>query len=60
MKVEGVIRDRRISCKHRSNVLSSCVTPAYSNALEAMGVTEKPQEKVKVYETQPGKNNRGS
>ena len=28
------------------NVLSSCVTPAYMNALETMALTEKLQKKV--------------
>ena len=29
-----------------NNMLSSCVTPAYINALETMALTEKQQEKV--------------
>ena len=48
-----------VSCKRKGNVLSSCVTPKYMNALETMALTEK-QQKVKVCEKQPGKNNRGS
>ena len=42
------------------NVLSSCVTPAYMNALKTMALIEKQQEKVQVCETQSGKNNGGS
>ena len=41
-------------------MLSSYVTPAYMNAVEAMTLTEKQQEKVQVCEKQPGKNNRES
>ena len=59
-KVKGVMGDRRISRKHKRNLLSSCVTSAYMNALEEMALTEKQQKKVQVYEEQPGKNNRGS
>ena len=44
-KVEGMMGDRRISRKR--NMLSSCVTPAYMNALETMALTEK-QQKVQV------------
>ena len=40
-------------------MLSSCVIPAYMNALETMALTEKQQEE-QVCEKQPGKNNRGS
>ncbi len=58
--MEGVTGDRRISRKRKGNVLSSCATPAYMNALETMALTEKQQEKVQVCEKQPGKNNRGS
>ena len=36
--------DRRISRKRKGNVLSSCVTPAYTNALETMALTEKQQK----------------
>ena len=42
--------DRRISRKLKRNVLSSCVTPAYMNALETMATTEKQQGKVQVCE----------
>ncbi len=60
-KVEGVMGDRRISRKRKGNVLSSCVTLAYINALETMAQTEKQQEKVQVCKKQqPGKNKRGS
>ena len=52
--------DRRISRKRKGNVLSSCVTSAYMNALETTAVTENKQEKVQVCDKQPGKNNRGS
>ena len=52
-KVEGVMGDRRISCKPKGNVLSSGVTPAYVNALETMELTEKQQEKVQVCGKQP-------
>ena len=44
--------DRRISRKRKGNVLSSCVSLDYMNALETL--TEKQQEKVQVYEKQPG------
>ena len=47
--------DRRKSRKRKGNVPSSCVTPAYMNALETMALTEKQQEKVQVCEEQPGK-----
>ena len=47
-KVEVVMGDRRISRKLTGNVLSSCVTPAYTNGLETMALTEKQQEKVQV------------
>ena len=60
INVEGVIGDRRMSRKRKGNVLSSCVTPAYTNALETMALTEKQQEKIPVCEKQPGKNNCGS
>ena len=59
-KVEGVMGDRRISCKRKGNVLSSYVTSANMNALETIALTEKQQEKIQVSEKQPGKNNRGS
>ena len=59
-KVEGVIGDRRISRKRKGNVLNSCVTPAYINALETMALTEKQQEKVQVCEKHPGEKNRRS
>ena len=59
-KVEGVMGDRRISCKQTGNVPSSCFTPAYMNALETKELTDKQQEKVQVCEKQLGKNNRGS
>ena len=42
--------DRRLSRKRKVNVLSSCVTPAYMNALETMALTEKQHEKVHVRE----------
>ena len=48
--VEGVMGDRRISYKRKGNVLSSCVTSVYMNALETMALTEKQQEKVQVCE----------
>ena len=47
--------DRRISRRLEGNMLSSCVTPAYSNALETIALTEKRPEKVQVCEKQPGK-----
>ena len=59
-KVEWVMGDRCISCKRERNVLSSCVTPAYMNALETMALTEKQQETVQDCEKQLDKNNRGS
>ena len=60
-KVEGLMGYRRISRKRKGNMLSSCVTPAYLNALQTMALTEKQQEKVQVYEKKkPGMNNRGS
>ena len=40
-KVERVMGDRRISCKRKGNVLSSCVTPAFMNALETMATNLK-------------------
>ena len=46
-KVEGVMGDRRISGKSKGNVLRSCVTPAYKNALETKALTEK-QQKIQV------------
>ena len=57
-KVIGLTRDRRISSKGKGNVLSSCVTPAYINALEVMALVEK--EQVQVCEKQLSKNNHGS
>ena len=48
-KVEGVIGDGRISRKCKENVLSLCVTSAYTNGLETMALTEK-QQKVQVHE----------
>ena len=58
-KGEGVTGGRRISRKCKGNVLSSCVTSAYMNALEMMALTEKQQEKVQVCEKrkQSDKNN---
>ena len=55
-----MVGDRRTSRKRRGNVLSSCVTPAYMNALETMTLTEKQHEKVQVCKKQSGKNNRES
>ena len=42
-KIEGVMGeiDVRISLKRKGNILSSCVTPAYMNALETMALIEK-------------------
>ena len=57
-EVEEMMGDRRISRISKLNVLSLCVVPAYTNALETMALTEK-QQKVKVCKKQPGKNNRG-
>ena len=54
------MEERRISRKRKGNVLSSCVTPAYMDALEAIALTEKQQEKVQICEKQPDKNIRGS
>ena len=54
-KVEGMTGDRRISCNRKGNVLSSCVIPAYLNALETMALTEKQQENLQVREKKPGK-----
>ena len=42
--------DRRISRKSKGNLLSSCVTPVYMNALATIAVTEKQPEKVQVCE----------
>ena len=39
-----VMGDGRISGKSKGNVLSSCITPAYTNALETMALTEKQTE----------------
>ena len=39
--------DRRISRKRKGNMLSPCITPAYTNALETMALTEK-QQKVQI------------
>ena len=36
-KVEGVVGDRRISCKRKGYVLSSCVTPACMNSRDDDG-----------------------
>ena len=44
MKVEGVTGDRRISRKRKGNVLSSCVTPVYMNALVTMALAKKQQK----------------
>ena len=49
-KVERVMGDRRISRKLKGNVLNSYVTQAYMNGLKTMALTEKQQEKVRVYE----------
>ena len=59
-KVKEVMGDRPISHQLKGNVLSSCVIPAYINALEKMAVIEIQQEKVQVCEKQSGKTNRGS
>ena len=45
-KVEGVMGDGHISRKHKGNVVSPCVMPAYMNALETMALTEI-QEKIR-------------
>ena len=50
-KVERVMGDRRISRKLKGNVLNSYVTQAYMNGLKTMALTEKQQEKVRVYES---------
>ena len=42
-KVKGVMGDRRVSCNLKGNVLSSCVTPEYKNALETMVLKEEQQ-----------------
>ena len=42
--------DRHKSRKRKGNVLISCVTPAYMNALGTTTLTEKQQEKVQVCE----------
>ena len=47
-KVEKVLGDRRMSCKLKGNVLSSCVTPTYLNAVDIITPTEKQQEKIQV------------
>ena len=44
------VGDRRISRKLKRNVLSSCVTPTYMNALETMTLIEKQQGKVQICE----------
>ena len=49
-KIKGVMENRRISCKPKENVLSSCVLPAHLNALETMALTEKQDEKAQVCE----------
>ena len=47
-EAEEVMGDRHISRKRKGNVLSSCVTPAYINVLEAMALTKKQQEEIQV------------
>ncbi len=49
-KVEGVVGDRRMSCKRKGNVRSSCVAQTYTSALETMALTEKQQKNVQVRE----------
>ena len=43
---------KRISHKRKGNVLSSCVTPAYMNALQTTALTEKQQEEIQICEKQ--------
>ncbi|KAK2168728.1 hypothetical protein NP493_1219g00000 [Ridgeia piscesae] len=45
-----VMGERRVSHKHKGNVLSSCVTQAYMNALDATPLTKKQLGKVQVCE----------
>ena len=45
---EGVKGDRNISRKLKGNVLISCTTPVYTNALETMALTVKQKETVQV------------
>ena len=59
-EVEGLKGDRRISRELKGKVFSSCVSRVCTNALEPMALAEKQQEKVRVCENQPGKNNRES
>ena len=49
-KVEGVMGDRRISCKLKGKVLTSRVATAWLYGLEMLALTEKQQEKVQVCE----------
>ena len=44
----GVVGDRSISRKHKGNVLTSCVSPAYMYGPETMELTEKKQEKLQL------------
>ena len=55
-KVKGVMGERRVSHKHKGNVLRSCVTQAYMNALDATPLTKKQGPGLR--ENKPGKNNR--
>ena len=43
-KVEGVIGTKRISRKRKGNVLSSFVTPAFTNALVTVALTNTQQK----------------
>ena len=61
MEVEGMMGDKYISCKRKGNVLKSCVTPACTNGLETMAITEKQENgKGPSLRKTTGKNNRGS
>ena len=45
--------------KRKGNVPSSCVSPAYVNALDTMTLTRKQQENVQVHENNLGRRIRG-
>ena len=57
-KVERVMGDTRISRKRRTNVLSSCVTPAYVHEFTRDdGTNRETTWEVHVSEKQPGNKN---
>ena len=50
-KVEGMMGIDADHAQNKVNMLSSCVTPAYMNALETVERTEKQQEKPRFATT---------